>query len=343
VLGAAAFFLSSFIFTPSPVVMGGFEAYAYFLLILLSACVISGGGYVIWRYWNNGEKSFLLKLTIGSLIATIVSALVGGLFLPHWFHILEQAHDYNRHISLLLLIAMAGAIYNMMQEAILLHYEKQDQLKIANDLNRDRIQAETAILRNELDPHFIFNALASLNYLVRTEHSKAAIYSENLSQVYKYILLNKNSTSISLQKELDFINEYVSLQSLVHEGKIQVTINSDLISAEDYLTVPCVLQILIENAIKHNEFNKENPLVIRINIKENILIVVNNLRLKKMILNSTETGLKNLKQRYSLISDEEIIVNKTKDKFIVLVPLVPLTKYQSHDQHYHHRRPTNSS
>jgi two-component system, LytTR family, sensor kinase len=218
----------------------------------------------------------------------------------------------------------------LLYEIVFLNTEKEDHIKIVDELDKERLHAETAILRNELDPHFIFNSLTTLNQLIKNDPDKAAHYNDNLAQVYKYVLKNKNKETVTLAEEFSFIEEYFLLLQIRFGNKLQLETNFDKTANTSRLIVPCALQILVENAVKHNEFSEQNPLKIKMHLNGTSLKVSNNIMPKPFILHSTATGLTNLNLRYKLLGSEEIKIVKSESTYTVTLPLITITKPYSH-------------
>jgi LytS/YehU family sensor histidine kinase len=176
------------------------------------------------------------------------------------------------------------------------------------------------VLKNELDPHFILNSLTALSHLITNDTDKAQLFTQKLAQAYKYLLINKDRDLISLEEELRFIDNYFFLLQIRHDDKLKLQVNID--KDRRMMILPCALQILIENAIKHNLFTEEHPLIINISLNGAFLNVANNVRSKPYQVDSTNIGLKNLSTRYKLTCNRDIIVYNAKEKFIVKLPII---------------------
>ena len=147
------------------------------------------------------------------------------------------------------------------------------------------------------------------------------MFNNHLAQVYKYFLINKNKELIPLKEELEFIESYFFLLQIRHDNKLQLLTMLDGKSAT-VMIPPCSLQILVENAIKHNEFSEANPLLIKVTINDHYLQVSNNTKPKLYAVNSTGIGLKNLSSRYKLLFRKDITIATSRDSFIVKLPLI---------------------
>jgi len=182
-------------------------------------------------------------------------------------------------------------------------------------------QAQLQNLKNQINPHFLFNNMSVLSSLVYQNQDKAVDFINQLSKVYRYLLDNKDCELVTLEDELKFIRSYTYLLQIRFEESIHFHIDIDK-ETERKLLPPMALQILIENAIKHNEISSEFPLTISIKTQDDVLIIENNLRLRSQPEPSLKTGLKNIKDRYSFFTDLPIeIIDNTKT-FIVKIPLL---------------------
>jgi len=194
-----------------------------------------------------------------------------------------------------------------------------------SSVNEERLQKESIklqykALKNQVNPHFLFNSLNSLTALVYQDQDQAAKFIKQLSEVYRYVLAHKDNELVSLAEEISFSEKYVYLQKIRHNNSLQV--NFSLHDFHDMYVVPVSLQILIENAIKHNEVSEENPLLIEIFNTEDTITVKNNLQPKKMIKESGGIGLSTIKARYSFLSDRDVITEETEDAYIVKIPII---------------------
>ena len=181
--------------------------------------------------------------------------------------------------------------------------------------------AQLQNLKNQLNPHFLFNNLSVLTSLVYKNQDKAADFINELAKVYRYVLDTKNSELVPLQKELDFINHYIYLQKIRFEDSIQFEIKIEKSLKSAYL-LPMCLQMLVENTIQHNETSQANPLKVLIYTQNNSLIIENPILPRRNMADSTKTGLKNIEQRYSFFTDEKVIVSNNGEIFKVILPLI---------------------
>jgi hypothetical protein len=196
----------------------------------------------------------------------------------------------------------------------------QTSLRREQKLREENLVFQNETLKSQVNPHFLFNSLNTVSSLIHSKPDKAEEFINNLSSVYRYILENGQKDKVPLQSELDLINRYFELHRVRDEEKILLSI--DYSNAENYQILPVSLQILLENAIKHNIATRENPLEISIYFEGQHIIVKNNLQKKASQLKSTGIGLKNLAERVRLITGKDLITEETNDLFIVKMPLL---------------------
>ncbi len=303
----------------TPVLIG---VHAYFIFI----------SYCIWTgcTWIHQKLRTLYKISTNPFVKIsslcIVSALFGvsiGLLLNLvWVRFSTEQIGWNNIFLFMAFTGLAVIIFTLIYEILYLSKERELDNKIVNQLDRERSHAEMTALKNELDPHFIFNSLNTLSYLIVHDQRKAHMFNERLAKVFKYFLINKDRELISLSDELDFIESYFFLLQIRHDDKLQLQNNLENDANGKIMILPCALQILVENAIKHNEFTEKDPLKIRIALNGRYLKVINNMKPKPYLINSTKIGLRNLSSRYKLVCNRDIIIETTENSFIVKLPLI---------------------
>lgn len=177
-------------------------------------------------------------------------------------------------------------------------------------------------LRTQLNPHFLFNSFNTLSSLIFEDQQKAANFIRDLSDVYRYVLENKSRDTILLSEEVRFIKSFVYLYQLRFDNKLTVVIqiSDDLLHK---LIAPMTLQLLVENAIKHNIISQKKPLEITITSNQDASIVVkNNLQKKNTEVISSEIGLKNIISRYAYLTGRPVEITENENEFVVKVPLI---------------------
>lgn len=196
----------------------------------------------------------------------------------------------------------------------------QASLKREQKLREEKLIFQNETLKSQVNPHFLFNSLNTLSSLIPTQPDVAEEFTNRLSAIYRYILEYSSRDRVPLNVELSFINDYFFLHKIRDDGKIQLHI--DISENENSEILPVSLQILIENAVKHNKATRESPLIISIYIENKFVVVKNNLQRMSGQMLSTRIGLKNLSQRVNLVSRKALIVEEKQDEFIVKIPLL---------------------
>jgi len=196
----------------------------------------------------------------------------------------------------------------------------QASLRREQKFREEKLIFQNETLKSQVNPHFLFNSLNTISSLIQTQPETAEQFINNLASVYRYILENGQKDLVPLQSEIGFLTDYSNLHRVRDEDKI--FINIDVPEAEKYKVLPVSLQILLENAIKHNIASRENKLRISIYVEDQFIVVKNNLQKKASQLTSTKTGLKNLAERVLLTAKRELIIEETNDYFTVKLPLL---------------------
>jgi LytS/YehU family sensor histidine kinase len=250
---------------------------------------------------------------------------VSVLLLVGWFHLFARGEvDWNI-VSMNALIIMVAVLFIVhVYETVFLVKEAETEKVQRAQTERAKAEAELEALKNQIDPHFIFNSLNTLSHLIEEKPVKAKQFNDDLADVYRYILQNKARDLVLLREEMDFLKGYFSLLKIRFEEAVQLNITVPDNQLDQFLIPPISLQILAENAIKHNEFNCSEPLTIVITLKEELLIIHNNLRKKQLRKGSSGIGLKNLNERYTLTTNNFITITEGDKYFTVRLPVLKI-------------------
>jgi len=251
--------------------------------------------------------------------ATIVSvfALIFSLVFNHFG---------NQELSIVLFKNIIVAIVlNTLAVSVLEGYYYFKQWKISlvqtEQLKRENIQSQFEALKNQIDPHFLFNSMNTVYSLIDTHPDKAKEFITRFSKTYRHVLDVKDKVVVLLKDEIEFLNSYIFLQKIRYEGNLEVSINIDAQKLNTYIP-PLSLQMLVENAIKHNIVSEKKPLRIKIFNSNNSLIVKNNLQSKDSINESTRIGLINLTERYKHISEKAPEFYIKDNEYVAEIPLL---------------------
>jgi len=292
-----------------------------------------GIAFVIWqgnRYllftlrsyfdWFNKPIRKIIALLLAVSFYTIP---VSALLLTGWYHVFAKGNvQWDTVFTATLIIMICVVFITHVYETVFLVRDSESEMLRNAQLERAKVQAELEALKNQIDPHFIFNSLNTLSHLIEERPSKAKQFNDNLADVYRYILQNKSRDLVFLQEEITFIKDYFSLLKIRFENAVQLNINIAEDLYEKFLIPPISLQVLIENAIKHNEFSDASPLMVTITLAGDELIVRNKINKKILRKASSRIGLENLNERYKLTAEKSIIVHEQPEQFLVRLPVL---------------------
>lgn len=188
-------------------------------------------------------------------------------------------------------------------------------------LEKEKKESELLRLSSQIDPHFLFNNLNTIDSLIDTNPVAAKTYLNKLAQLYRYLISTKDQEVVELEEEIEFAQNYIYLIQSRFGNAFQFEVNTIGMNKELIFIPPGALQTLLENIVKHNQPRPNQPVKSSISLKENTIEVRNNLSIKTENVDSTGTGLANLKARYKLLVDKEINIT-TNDYFTVALPLI---------------------
>lgn len=192
----------------------------------------------------------------------------------------------------------------------------------AEKAKQESIKAQYESLKNQVNPHFLFNSLNALTNLVYQDQDQAAKFIKQLSEVYRYVLDSKDKEVVTIEDELKFLKSYVYLQQIRFGEKLKVQLSVDHVRG---FVAPLALQMLVENAIKHNIISEEQPLQIRVYQSDTFVVVENTLQRKNLLPEeSAGLGLENIRRRYEFLKDSKVEVLETRDLFTVKLPLIAI-------------------
>ena len=223
--------------------------------------------------------------------------------------------DFSRAVVL----GIAVIFFNMFNYAMHHHEKLEKQLE---DLQKDMLASQYASLKNQISPHFLFNSLNTLTSLMYEDRDLASDFVTRLASSYRYILDNREHDLVTLKKELDFMDSFIFMMDVRHKQAVQIDLDIR-VNTEKYLIPTLSLQMLVENALKHNLYSKERPLKITISsIQSDALVVKNNLQKRELKEATTGVGLKNIKKRYGFYTNKQVLVREEDTVFEVIIPLL---------------------
>ena len=279
--------------------------------------------YLEKRTWQKDERIKRISIGVfGSVVITLIGLFVLRLITALYYN----GETFNNFIANETYKPYQFGLWITLTIVAIFHfiyfYNQYQQKKI----KEQKVIAGTAsakfdALKNQLDPHFLFNSLNVLTSLIDENPENAQKFTTSLSKVYRYVLEQKNKDLVTVDEELQFAKTYMSLLKMRFEDSIVFDIP---IAASDpeCKVVPLSLQLLLENAVKHNTVTENKPLHIRIYEANGTLVVENNLQPKQILKKSSGVGLSNITERYHLLTNKKVIINQEANRFAVAIPML---------------------
>jgi len=321
--GVLIFHLSGFAIVSGNNIQALFIHYLYFITISFSIWITCNILHCSLRNSLYRIKRLYIRIPLRYSIPIVVSWVLSFILLNIWNQAFAGGTVSFRDIfGSQIIITVVSLQISSIYEIVYLYKERESDLVKVERSEKLKVQAQLDALKSQIDPHFIFNSLNTLSYLISQDQEKARLFNDTLAKVYRYILLNKEKDLVELKEEIEFASNYFYLLKIRYQIGLSMVIRMNNVNAEDYLIPPLSLQTLIENAIKHNHFSEKNALDIEISIGEELITVVNQRNLKKFDIQSSKIGLSNLNERYSLIVNKNIGIQQTPEWFTVTLPLL---------------------
>lgn len=267
-------------------------------------------------------KDNLKRITILFLLVIVTIVFVDRLGAFILGRIFGDTYHHPSSTQLLVPILLISVMIIAIYEAIYYYSRLKKFVREEEQAKQVVIEAQLDALRNQARPHFLFNSLNTLRDIIENDPKGEAIqFVDKLSDVYRYILESGNVNLIALRDELKFAKSYIHIQSERFGDNLYIDWNVEE-SRGDAMILPMSLQLLLENAIKHNVISKSKPLTIKIYTKDDELVVENNMQAKSTQLPSTKIGLESIQKRYALISGKKLTIINDGKNFIAKVPLL---------------------
>lgn len=258
---------------------------------------------------------WLISLGIGLLFAIVIRWIVVLIFISFTYvNLLDE-------IIIVIFVLLITTTVTVVDLSMFLLEKWRFSLAELERFKKENAEFRFESLRAQVNPHFLFNSLNTLSSLIYQDQQKAESFVRELSDVYRYILENKDRELVTLKKELEILNSYIYLILLRFEQNLSVIIDVRN-SLDNILIAPLSLQMLVENATKHNIISKKKPLNVKIYTEDDYIVVSNNLQKKEIKDYRSKLGLANIKSRYGFLTDKRVEIVENSDEFLVKVPLI---------------------
>ncbi len=257
----------------------------------------------------------LSTIGVGILFAELLRWIINLLFFR-----ISYINFVDESVIVIMVVIMTTSL-SMFDLGVYLLRKWRFSLAELERFKKENAEFQFETLRSQVNPHFLFNSLNTLSSLVFQDQERAGLFIRELSDVYRYILENRNKELVTLEQELKVARSYIYLVQLRFEQRLNVVLEIPDELKEDMIA-PLTLQLLIENAVKHNVISRNKPLTIRVYAEEDRLVVLNNLQKKEVHEFSSELGLKNIQSRYQFLSNQKVEIIENETEFKVRIPLI---------------------
>ncbi len=275
-----------------------------------------------WDSFSTLKKYRIILGFVGSVFVTLfgiffirftIKVVIEGLSFDYFIKNENKTH----YLISLIITIIVSLIFH------LIYFYKAYQ---ENKVKEQKIIAGTASaqfesLKNQIDPHFLFNSLNVLSSLIEENPESAQKFTTSLSKVYRYVLEQKDKELVSVAEELKFAKTYMNLLKMRFENSITFEIPEGF-DNEEAKVVPLSLQLLLENCIKHNVVSEAKPLHVKISIENNQLVVTNNLQKKEVLSDRKGVGLQNIVNRYAILTKRTVLVEENEQEFKIFLPIL---------------------
>ncbi|MFA9392393.1 MAG: sensor histidine kinase [Prolixibacteraceae bacterium] len=297
------------------------------MMISISVTAVSWGisrqfGMLLWKKFPWNKKPLVHMAIVLAYIFLFTAAIIGLVYLVNLLVEGKTVNYWEEHQRFHLIILFVFIFSVTIHEAVYLFFLWKKELTRSADLEKENMQSKFEALKNHMNPHFLFNSMGTLSSLINSDQQKATQYVNEFSKIYRYFLQVNSNEVVTLAEELDFLYSYIFLQKIRYGEGFVFNSRIDRKFYNSYV-LPLTLQLLVENALKHNSTMQGEPLLIDISVDEEsqIIVVKNNLQPRR-IESTTKTGLKNLEERYSSFVGKTIVYPKSKSEFIVEIPII---------------------
>ncbi len=318
------------------------DTFGGFLNITFRGQVIGWTFVVLWMLtWYGSEFlyrrltniNFLYKLpvfVVFGLIASFISNITYKYSDIYFFQngrLWKNISDFNP--SLIFGLLVIYMLIYLSNEYIQNRLEINEAELRSEQLEKENLLAQYQSLKHQIEPHFLFNSLSVLSSIIHDDVNLADKFIIRLSKTLRYIIEKNEFSLVTLSEELQVVNDYFFLLKTRFGSALQLNTQLNGLSPDEIYIPPATIQMLLENAVKHNKFSDTNPLLINIILKDETILVLNNINKRSITEPSTKVGLKNIDRRYELISGEKIKITENEESFNVGLPILNKSDYEN--------------
>ncbi len=273
--------------------------------------------------WTSQTEKYRIAIGfIGSIPLTMMGAWFVRLTIEVWinnqsFEAFIKGQKFSNYIFILIITFVVSLFFH----AVFLYRKLQENRVKEQKIIAGNASAQFETLKNQIDPHFLFNSLNVLSSLIEENPENAQRFTISLSKIYRYVLEQKDKELVPLQEELDFAKTYMKLLTIRFENSLTYSLPETVID-QDCKVIPLSLQLLLENTIKHNIVSDMQPLHISVFIEGDYLVISNNLQKKEVLQSGEGVGLKNIVSRYAILTSKLVTIESSASSFKVKIPIL---------------------
>jgi sensor histidine kinase YesM len=300
---------------------------AYGYTIGIAFIIWQGNRYLLFslRSYFNWFNKPIRKIIALLLAISFFTIPVSFVLLIGWYQLFRGGRvDWEVVRTSTLIIMICVVFITHVYETVFLVKDSENEMLKNEQLERLKAQAELQALKNQIDPHFMFNSLNTLSWLIEEAPVKAKVFNDHLADVYRYILQNKSRDLVIVSEEIHFLYNYFALLKIRYEDAVRLKVDMDENILQQYMMLPISIQVLAENAFKHNEFSIREPLAITVFFEKDRIAVHNRVAKKEKEKGSSGIGLSNLDERCKLATGMPLERVQTKTDFTIYLPVLPI-------------------
>jgi len=298
--------------------------YGYFIFVAFA--IWQGNRWLLFRleerfdwFINPAQKVVaILGMNVFYTISVVITLLSG------WYYLAGKPMNWEVIQVNIIVCTICVIFITHAYETVFLIKQRQSDLLKKEQLEKAKAHAELEALKNQIDPHFMFNTLNSLSYLIDHAPKKAIQFTDSLAEVYRYILASKNQSMVMLEDELLFLDRYMAMLRIRFDETLRLDTGDTGSKANVYLIPPLSVFMALENVVKHNEISKTNPMTVMLSLNGEYLRISNPVRPKQNIKASSGIGLHNLNERYKITVQKDPLYTRENGTFQLNLPLLKI-------------------
>lgn len=300
------------------------------MLYTVSIYMVNASVFIMLDSRFKNDRFPVKRLSIGFLISfTATVVIIFMLRILEEVYIENKSFDefwHNERLANYLVAIIVYLFVSLFMHAVYFYKALQEKKFKEQKIIAGTASAKFESLKNQIDPHFLFNSLNVLSSLIEENPDNAQRFTTSLSKIYRYVLEQKDKDLVSVEEELQFAKIYMDLLKMRFEDSLTYEVDNDVPNPEARV-VPLSLQLLLENTVKHNVVSQKRPLHIKITVDNDMLCITNNYQKKEVLQGKQGVGLQNIISRYGIITKRKVLITQSENEFTVKIPI--LTKQVS--------------